>query len=219
MSQLFTSGGQTIGASASASVFLINIQGWFPLGLTGLISLQSKGFSGVFSSTTIWKHQFFSAQLPLWPNSHVLLSVKAEVLIKEWFQRSQPLAFAHTYKMLIFLTWTVWFSLINSNLLKLWLLGLCYQNSYIYWFLHSLFRVNAFSSVLSYLNKNLKLQTLETLECHSSWTDCVIALGSWTDRAIALRSRTDHVIALRQTSVTAPCYRYILSREKSILDV
>ena len=209
MSQLFTSGGQTIGASASASVFLINIQGWFPLGLTGLISLQSKGFSGVFSSTTIWKHQFFSAQLPLWPNSHVLLSVKAEVLIKEWFQRSQPLAFAHTYKMLIFLTWAVWFSLINSNFLKLWLLGLCYQNSYIYWFLHSLFRVNAFSSVPSYLNKNLKRQTLETLECHSSWTDCVIAL----------RSRTDHVIALRQTSVTAPCYRYILSREKSILDV
>ena len=59
MSQL-SSGGQSIGASASASVLSINIQGWFPLRLTCLISLQSKGLSGVFSSTTVWKHQFFS---------------------------------------------------------------------------------------------------------------------------------------------------------------
>ena len=71
MSQLFTSGGQDIGASASVSVFPMNIQGWFPLGLTGLISLQSKGFSRVFSSTTVWKHQFFAAQLSLWSNSHI----------------------------------------------------------------------------------------------------------------------------------------------------
>ena len=56
MSQLFTSGGQRIGASASASVLPMNIQGWFPLGLTGLISLLSKGLSGVFSGTTVWKH-------------------------------------------------------------------------------------------------------------------------------------------------------------------
>ena len=62
MSQLFASGGQSIGASASASVLLVNIQDWFPLGLTGLISLQSKEFSRVFSSTTVWKHQFFCAQ-------------------------------------------------------------------------------------------------------------------------------------------------------------
>ena len=54
MSQLFTSGGQSIGASAS--VLWVNIQGWFPLGLTGLISLLSKGLSRVFSITTIWKH-------------------------------------------------------------------------------------------------------------------------------------------------------------------
>ena len=60
MNQLFTSGGQSIGASASA--LPVNIQGWFPLGLTGLISLQSKGLSRVFSSTRIWSHQFFSAQ-------------------------------------------------------------------------------------------------------------------------------------------------------------
>ena len=62
---LFTSGGQNIGASASTSVLLMNIQDWFPLGLTGLISLQSKGLSGVFSNTTVQKHQFFSTQLSL----------------------------------------------------------------------------------------------------------------------------------------------------------
>ena len=59
LSWLFTSGGQSIGASASASVLPMNSQRWFPLGLTGLISLLSKGLSRVFSSTTIWKHQFF----------------------------------------------------------------------------------------------------------------------------------------------------------------
>ena len=63
MSQLFTSGGQSIGASASASVLPMNLQGWFPLGLTGLISLLSKGLSRVFSSTTVQKHQFFGTQL------------------------------------------------------------------------------------------------------------------------------------------------------------
>ena len=70
MSQLFTSGSQSIGASASASVFPINIQGWFPLGLTGLISLQSKGLSRVFSNTTVQKHHLFGVQLSLWSNSH-----------------------------------------------------------------------------------------------------------------------------------------------------
>ena len=58
-------GGQIIGASASASVLLMNIQGWLPLGLTGLISLQSTGLSRVFSSTIIWKHQFFGAISPI----------------------------------------------------------------------------------------------------------------------------------------------------------
>ena len=60
VSQLFASGGKCIGASASASVFPMNIQGWFPLGLTGLSSLQSKGLSRVFSNTTVQKHQFSS---------------------------------------------------------------------------------------------------------------------------------------------------------------
>ena len=62
MSQFFTSGGQSIGVSASASVFPMNIQDWFPLGWTGWISLESKGLSRVFSNTTVQKHQFFSAQ-------------------------------------------------------------------------------------------------------------------------------------------------------------
>ena len=57
-SWFFASGGQSIGASTSASILPGNIQGWFPLWLTGLISLQSKGLSGVFTSTTVWKHQF-----------------------------------------------------------------------------------------------------------------------------------------------------------------
>ena len=66
VNRLFTSGGQSIVASASASVFPMNIQGWFPLGLTGLISLQSTGFSRVFN-TTVQKHQFFSTFPSLCP--------------------------------------------------------------------------------------------------------------------------------------------------------
>ena len=71
MSQLFTSGGQTIGVSASASVLPMNIQDWFPLGFTGWISLQSKGLSRVFSNTTVEKHKFFGAQISLYSNSHI----------------------------------------------------------------------------------------------------------------------------------------------------
>ena len=70
MSQLFTSGGQSTGALPSASVLPI-ISGWFPLGLTGLVSKLSKGFSRVFSSITFWKNHFFSAQTFLWSSSHI----------------------------------------------------------------------------------------------------------------------------------------------------
>ena len=69
MSQLFTSGGQSIGASVS--VLPMNIQDWFPLGLTSLISFQSKGLSRVFSNTTVPKHQFLSTQPSLLSNSHI----------------------------------------------------------------------------------------------------------------------------------------------------
>ena len=74
MSQFFTSDSQRIGASASASVLPMNIQGWFPSGLTSLISLLSKWFSRVFSSTTVRKHQFFGAQLFFGPT---LTSIQA----------------------------------------------------------------------------------------------------------------------------------------------
>ena len=70
MSQFFASGGQSIGVSGLASILLMNIQDWFPLRLTTLISLESKGLSRVFSNTTVQKHQF-SAQPSLWSNSHV----------------------------------------------------------------------------------------------------------------------------------------------------
>ena len=71
LSQLFMSDGQTIGASASASVLSMSIQGWFPLELTSLISLLSKGLSRVFSSTQFAKHWFFGAQASLWSNYHI----------------------------------------------------------------------------------------------------------------------------------------------------
>ena len=70
MSQFFTSGGRSIGASALASVLPMNIQGWLPSGLTCLISLLSEGFSRVFYNTTVQKHQFFGSQPSLWSNSH-----------------------------------------------------------------------------------------------------------------------------------------------------
>ena len=70
-SQFFASGGQSNGASASASVLPMNIQDWIPLGLTGLISLQAKGLSRFFSNTTVQKHQFFGAKLSLRSNSHI----------------------------------------------------------------------------------------------------------------------------------------------------
>ena len=71
MSQLFSSGGQSIGVSASVSVLPVNTQDWSPLGWTGWISFQSKGLSRVFSNTTVQKHQFFSAQLSSQSNSHI----------------------------------------------------------------------------------------------------------------------------------------------------
>ena len=71
VSQLFTWGGQSTGVSASASVLPMNTQDWSPLGCIGWISLQSKGLSRVFSSTTVQKHQFFSTQLSSQSNSHI----------------------------------------------------------------------------------------------------------------------------------------------------
>ena len=86
VSFLFASGSQSIGTSASASVLPMNIQDWFPLGLTGLISLLSKGLSRVFSST-IQKHQLFNAQPSLWSNSYIHMWL----LEKPWLWLYGPL--------------------------------------------------------------------------------------------------------------------------------
>ena len=79
--QFFTSGGQSTGASASASVLPVNIQDWFPLGLIDLISLQSKGLSRVFSNTTVQKHQFFGAQLSLLYKFHIYTWLQKKPLL------------------------------------------------------------------------------------------------------------------------------------------
>ena len=71
MSQFFTSSGQSIAASALASVLLMNIQGWFPLGFTDLFALLFKWLARVCSNTTVQKHQFFNTQLSLWSDSHM----------------------------------------------------------------------------------------------------------------------------------------------------
>ena len=85
MSWLFTSSGQSTGVSASALVLPMSIQGWFPLGLTSLISLLSKGFSGVFSNTTVQKHQFFCPQPSLWSNSHIcIMATGKTIALTRW---------------------------------------------------------------------------------------------------------------------------------------
>ena len=84
VSWVFTSGGQSTGASASASVLPVNSQGWFPLGLTGLIFLQSKGLSRIFSNTRIWKHQFFGTQPSFWSNLHPYMTTGKTITLTRW---------------------------------------------------------------------------------------------------------------------------------------
>ena len=93
MSQFFTLGDQSIGASASASVFPMNIQDWFLLGLAGLISLLSKELSRVFSNTTVQKHQFFGAQLSLWSNSYLYMTIGKPISLTRWTFVSNVSAF------------------------------------------------------------------------------------------------------------------------------
>ena len=81
MSHLFASCEQSTGASASASVLPVNIHGWFPLGLTGLFPLLSKGLSRVFSNTTVQKHQLFSVQPSLWYNSHLCITTRKNIAL------------------------------------------------------------------------------------------------------------------------------------------
>jgi len=88
MSQVFASVCQSIGVSASVSVLPMNIQGWFPLELTVLITLQSKGLWGVFSNTIVQKHEFLGTQLSLWSNSHI----QKWLLEKLWLWLDGPLS-------------------------------------------------------------------------------------------------------------------------------
>ena len=82
---LFASGGQKIGASSSTSVLPVNIKGWFPLGLTGLIFLQYKGLSRVFSNTIVQKHQLFGTQLSLWSQlSHLYMTTGKTIALTRW---------------------------------------------------------------------------------------------------------------------------------------
>ena len=82
---LFAPGGQSIGVSASASVLPMNIQNWFPLGLTGLISLWSKGLSRVLPNTIVQKYHFFSAQPSLWSNlSHPYMTTGKSIVLTRW---------------------------------------------------------------------------------------------------------------------------------------
>ena len=105
MSQFFALGGQSIGASASASVYPMNIQNWFPLGLTGLISLQSKRLSRVFSNTTVQKHQFFGSQLSLWANSYLTIG-KTIALTRLTFVSNVSALKIYIYLFIIF-NWRV----------------------------------------------------------------------------------------------------------------
>ena len=93
VSQLFPSDGQSIGTSASTSVLPMNIQDWFPLVLTGWISLQSKGLSRIYSNTTVQKHQFFCAQPSLWSNSHMSTGKTIALTIQTFVGKVMSLLF------------------------------------------------------------------------------------------------------------------------------
>ena len=86
---------------ASASVLLVNIQSRFPLGLTGLISLRSQGFSRVLSSTIFQKHQFFCAQHFLWPNSHIHIGKNIAFTIWTFVDKVMPLLFSMLFRLVI----------------------------------------------------------------------------------------------------------------------
>ena len=98
MNQFSTSGGQIIGASTLALALPMYIAGWFPLGLTGWISLQSKGLSRVLSNTTVQKHQFFGAQLSSWSNSHICTWLLDKPVVSAPAQRTQKPGFIPSSK-------------------------------------------------------------------------------------------------------------------------
>ena len=120
--QLFTSGGQNTGASASASVLPTSIQDWFPLRLTGLISLLSKGLSEVFSSTTVWRHQSLAFCLLYSPAlKTIYVTTGKTIALTLW-------TFVSRVMSLLFNTWSrfvITFLPRSNHLLILWLLTVC----------------------------------------------------------------------------------------------
>ena len=100
VSQFFTSGGQSIGVSASASVLPMNIQDWFAWGWTGWISLHSKGFARVFN-TTVQKHQFFSTQLSLQSSSHMTTGKAIALTIQTFVGKVMSLLFNMLSRLVI----------------------------------------------------------------------------------------------------------------------
>ena len=125
MNWLFPLCGQSIGDSASTTVLPMNIWGWFPLGLTSLISLLSKRISRVFSSTTIWKHQFFSAQSSSWSNFHIRVSQmhfrvsQSFLQIKHSLKSKGPLYSLYICQIIMWHTWNLYKAIyINFILIK-----------------------------------------------------------------------------------------------------
>ena len=109
MNWFFPLCGQSIGDSASTTVLPMNIWGWFPLGLTSLISLLSKRISRVFSSTTIWKHQFFSAQSSSWSNFHIRVSLSQSFpQIKHSLKSKGPLYSLYICQIQMWHTWNLY---------------------------------------------------------------------------------------------------------------
>ena len=101
VSQLFPSGDPSIGVSATGSVPSMNIQGWFPLRLASLISLQSKGLSRVFSRTTVQKHQFFPAQPSLWSNTYMTTGTTIALAIQTFVNEVMSLPFNMLSRLVI----------------------------------------------------------------------------------------------------------------------
>ena len=114
----FTSGGQNIGVSASASVLPMNIQDWFPLGWTSWTSLLSKGLSRIFSNTTPQKHQFFSAQLSLESNSqHPYMTTGKTLALTRWTFVGKVMSLLFNMLSRLVITFLPW----SKHLLISWL--------------------------------------------------------------------------------------------------
>jgi len=122
MSQLFASGGQNIGVSASTSVLPMNTQDWSPLEWTGWISLQSKGLSRVFSDTTVQKHQFFCCQLSLYQLSHPYMTTGKTIALtrRTFVDKVMSLLFNKLSRLVIILRVYYWKTTVAFSWKNIW---------------------------------------------------------------------------------------------------